>query len=181
MARVQRGDEVTELAPDEVQVGDTIIVEPNEVIPLDGEVLEDMSAVDISPLTGRAGTRTLNAGGAAMSGSINLTRTIRIKVTRKFKDSTVRRLCDIAANTADVRSGQERFTARFACGGDIRACYRRAAAAFRRGVGQMDGPRADRARPVQPVRHGGLRPARVFGGHPPRSLQRNVRKSGAGH
>lgn len=49
-----------------------------------------------------------------MSGSINLTRTIRIKVTRKFKDSTVRRLCDIAANTADVRSGQERFTARFA-------------------------------------------------------------------
>lgn len=114
MARVQRGDEVTELAPDEVQVGDTIIVEPNEVIPLDGEVLEDMSAVDISPLTGRAGTRTVNAGGAAMSGSINLTRTIRIKVTRKFKDSTVRRLCDIAANTADVRSGQERFTARFA-------------------------------------------------------------------
>lgn len=114
MARVQRGDEVTELAPDEVQVGDTIIVEPNEVIPLDGEVLEDMSAVDISPLTGRAGTRTVNAGGAAMSGSINLTRTIRIKVTRKFKDSTVRRLCNIAANTADVRSGQERFTARFA-------------------------------------------------------------------
>lgn len=114
MARVQRGDEVTELAPDEVQVGETIIVEPNEVIPLDGEVLEDMSAVDISPLTGRAGTRTVNAGGAAMSGSINLTRTIRIKVTRKFKDSTVRRLCDIAANTADVRSGQERFTARFA-------------------------------------------------------------------
>lgn len=114
MTRVQRGDEVTELAPDEVQVGDTIIVEPNEVIPLDGEVLEDMSAVDISPLTGRAGTRTVNAGGAAMSGSINLTRTIRIKVTRKFKDSTVRRLCDIAANTADVRSGQERFTARFA-------------------------------------------------------------------
>ena len=111
MARVQRGDEVTELAPDEVQVGDTIIVEPNEVIPLDGEVLEDMSAVDISPLTGRAGTRTVNAGGAAMSGSINLTRTIRIRVTREFKDSTVRRLCDIAANTASVRSGQERFTA----------------------------------------------------------------------
>ena len=93
---------------DEVQVGDTIIVEPNEVIPLDGEVLEDMSAVDISPLTGRAGTRTVNAGGAAMSGSINLTRTIRIRVTREFKDSTVRRLCDIAANTASVRSGQER-------------------------------------------------------------------------
>lgn len=114
MARVQRGDEITELAPDEVQVGDTIIVEPNEVIPLDGEVLEDMTAVDVSPLTGRAGTRTLNAGGAAMSGSINLTRTISIRVTREFKDSTVRRLCDIAANTADVRSGQERFTARFA-------------------------------------------------------------------
>ena len=82
MARVQRGDEVTELAPDEVQVGDTIIVEPNEVIPLDGEVLEDMSAVDISPLTGRAGTRTVNAGGAAMSGCINITRTIRIKIGR---------------------------------------------------------------------------------------------------
>ena len=114
MARVQRGDEVTELAPDEVQVGDTIIVEPNEVIPLDGEVLEDMSAVDISPLTGRAGTRTVNAGGAAMSGCINITRTISIRVTREFKDSTVRRLCDIAANTANVRSGQERFTARFA-------------------------------------------------------------------
>lgn len=114
MARVQRGDDVTELAPDEVQVGDTIIVEPNEVIPLDGEVLEDMSAVDVSPLTGRAGTRTINAGGAAMSGCINLTRTIKIKVTREFKDSTVRRLCDIAANTANVRSGQERFTARFA-------------------------------------------------------------------
>lgn len=114
MARVQRGDEVTELAPDEVQVGDTIIVEPNEVIPLDGEVLEDMTAVDVSPLTGRAGTRTLNAGGAAMSGCINITRTISIRVTREFKDSTVRRLCDIAANTADVRSGQERFTARFA-------------------------------------------------------------------
>ena len=96
------------------QVGDTIIVEPNEVIPLDGEVLEDMSAVDISPLTGRAGARTVNAGGAAMSGSINLTRTISIRVTREFKDSTVRRLCDIAANTASVRSGQERFTARFA-------------------------------------------------------------------
>ena len=114
MARVQRGDEVTELAPDEVQVGDTIIVEPNEVIPLDGEVLEDMSAVDVSPLTGKAGTRTINAGGAAMSGCINLTRTIRIKVTREFKDSTARRLCDIAASTANIRSGQERFTARFA-------------------------------------------------------------------
>lgn len=111
MARVQRGDEVTELAPDEVQVGETIIVEPGEVIPLDGEVLEDMTAVDVSPLTGRAGTRTLNAGGAAMSGCINITRTISIRVTREFKDSTVRRLCDIAANTASVRSGQERFTA----------------------------------------------------------------------
>ena len=97
-----------------MQVGDTIIVEPNEVIPLDGEVLEDMTAVDVSPLTGRAGTRTVNAGGAAMSGCINITRTIRIRVTREFKDSTVRRLCDIAANTASVRSGQERFTARFA-------------------------------------------------------------------
>ena len=114
MARVQRGDEVTELAPDEVQVGDTIIVESGEVIPLDGEVLEDMSAVDVSPLTGKAGTRTINAGGAAMSGCINLTRTIRIKVTREFKDSTARRLCDIAASTANIRSGQERFTARFA-------------------------------------------------------------------
>lgn len=79
-----------------------------------------------------------------MSGSINLTRTIRIKVTRKFKDSTVRRLCDIAANTADVRSGQERFHRAlcaniYARSGDIRARYCRAAAAFRWGVGQMDG------------------------------------------
>lgn len=114
MARVQRDGEITEIAPDEVQIGDTIIVESGEVIPLDGEVLEDMSAVDVSPLTGKAGTRTINAGGAAISGCINLTRTIRIKVTREFKDSTVRRLCDIAANTANVRSGQERFTARFA-------------------------------------------------------------------
>lgn len=114
MARVQRDGEITEIAPDEVQVGDTIIVEPGEVIPLDGEVLEDMSAVDVSPLTGKAGTRTINAGGAAMSGCINLTRTIRIKVTREFKDSTARRLCDIAASTANIRSGQERFTARFA-------------------------------------------------------------------
>lgn len=94
--------------PENINVGDVVIVAPGEKIPLDGIVTEGMSSVDTSPLTAEKAPRTVSVGSAAVSGCINLTNTIRLRVMRPFDQSTVRCAVDRISTEGKRRSELEK-------------------------------------------------------------------------
>ena len=101
--------EGTELiSPESVNVGEILIVSPGEKIPLDGVVTEGMSALDTSPLTAETAPRTVAPGSVAVSGCVNLTNTLKIRVMRPFAESTVRCALDMISTEGKKRSDTEK-------------------------------------------------------------------------
>ena len=101
--------EGTELiSPESVNVGEILIVSPGEKIPLDGVVTEGMSALDTSPLTAETAPRTVAPGSVAVSGCVNLTNTLKIRVMRSFAESTVRCALDMISTEGKKRSDTEK-------------------------------------------------------------------------
>lgn len=114
VANVERDGEIREVAPEEVAVGETIVVRPGEKVPLDGVVLEGSSAVDTAALTGESVPRDVTVGGELLSGCVNLTGLLKARVTKEFGQSTVARILDLVENASSKKARAENFITRFA-------------------------------------------------------------------
>lgn len=113
-ANVKRGEELIKTDPDEVQVGEIIVVKAGERIPLDGKVVAGHSLLDTSALTGESVPREIEAGDEILSGCINLNGVISIEVTKEFGESTVTKILDLVENASSKKSQSERFITKFA-------------------------------------------------------------------
>ena len=113
-AHVLRGGEEVTVDPDEVQVGETLVVRPGERIALDGVVVEGSSSLDTAALTGESMPRDVEEGQEVSSGCVNLTGLLHLEVTRPFGQSTVARSLELVENAAAKKAKAEHFITRFA-------------------------------------------------------------------
>ena len=113
-ANVKRGDELVKTDPDEVKIGDTIVIKAGEKIPLDGKVIEGNSMVDTSALTGESVPREITVGSDILSGCININGVITAEVTKEFGESTVSKILDLVENASSKKSNSEQFITKFA-------------------------------------------------------------------
>ena len=112
-ANLEKDGELTEVSPDEVAVGDIIVVKPGEKIPLDGIIEEGETSVDTAALTGESVPKTLCAGENVISGTVNLTALIRVRVTKIFEESTVSRILELVENASAKKAKAENFISKF--------------------------------------------------------------------
>lgn len=113
-ANVERDGKLVQVDPDEVQIGDTIVVKPGERIPLDGTIIKGSSALDTSALTGESMPREVEVGMEVISGCINQTGILTIQTTKEFGESTVAKILDLVENASDKKGRTENFITRFA-------------------------------------------------------------------
>ena len=113
-ARVLRGGEEVAVAPEEVEIGEIIVVKAGERIALDGVVVSGESFLDTSALTGESVPRSCKAGDAVLSGSVNTAGVLRIRCEKHFYDSTVSRILDLVENVAGKKAKAENFITKFA-------------------------------------------------------------------
>ena len=113
-ANVERDGKIEKVDPDDVKIGQIIIVKPGEKIPLDGYVIEGQSSLDTKALTGEALPREISEGEEVLSGSINLNGVIKIKVTKEYGESTVSKILDLVENASNKKSKSENFITKFA-------------------------------------------------------------------
>lgn len=113
-ANLKVGDEIRQVDPTEVSVGDVILVRPGEKIPLDGRVLEGDSLVDTAALTGESVPREAGCGSEVLSGCINLSGVLTIEVSKPFGESTVSKILDLVENATMKKAKTENFITRFA-------------------------------------------------------------------
>ena len=113
-ANLKVGDEIRQVDPAEVSVGDVILVRPGEKIPLDGRVLEGDSLVDTAALTGESVPREAGCGTEVLSGCINLSGVLTIEVSKPFGESTVSKILDLVENATMKKARTENFITRFA-------------------------------------------------------------------
>ena len=103
-----------EVDPEDVEVGAVVVVRPGERVPLDGEVLEGASALDTAALTGESAPRDVGAGDAVISGCVNQSGLLRVKVTKPCEESTVSKILDLVENAGEKKAASENFITRFA-------------------------------------------------------------------
>ena len=113
-ANIERNGELVEVDPDEVQVGDIIVVKPGERVPIDGVVVDGTSQLDTAALTGESVPRHIEVGGEVISGCINMTGVLRIRTTKLFGASTVSRILELVENASEKKARTENFITRFA-------------------------------------------------------------------
>ena len=114
IARVIRDGKPTEIDPAEVVVGEMVVVNPGERVPLDGEVTDGLSSLDLSALTGESLPRDIAPGNDILAGSMNLTGVLRIRVTRPYDQSTVARILALVQDAAGRKARTEALITRFA-------------------------------------------------------------------
>ena len=114
MARVERGEGTVEVDPEEVAVGEVVVIHPGERVPIDGTVVEGDSFLDTAALTGEPVPRHIRAGEAIVSGCINQNGILRVRCDRPFEESTVSRILELVENSAERKSRSETFITRFA-------------------------------------------------------------------
>ena len=113
-ANVERDGKLVQVDPDEVKIGDIIIVKPGERVPLDGKIIKGVSALDTSALTGESMPREVEPGMDVISGCINQTGILTIETTKEFGESTVAKILDLVENASDKKGRTENFISRFA-------------------------------------------------------------------
>ena len=113
-ANVERSGALEQVDPEEVAVGDVIVVKPGERIPLDGEILEGATTMNTSALTGESLPREAAAGEHVISGCVNLTGLIRVRVTKPYGESTVAKILDLVENSSAKKAKTENFITKFA-------------------------------------------------------------------
>ncbi|WP_314009693.1 heavy metal translocating P-type ATPase [Cryptobacterium curtum] len=113
-ANVMRNGELVQVDPYEVTVGQEIVVKPGERLPLDGTVVEGSSRIDTSALTGESIPRTVKIGSDVVSGCINLSGVLTVKVSKPFGESTVQRILELVENASEKKARTENFITRFA-------------------------------------------------------------------
>ena len=113
-ANVERNNKIEKIDPDEVKIGETIIVKPGEKIPLDGTIIDGSSMLDTSALTGESVPRSAKIGEKVLSGCINQSGVLTIKVEKEFGESTVSKILDLVENASNKKSKSENFITKFA-------------------------------------------------------------------
>ena len=112
-ANLKKGDDLIKVDPDEVHIGDYIVIKPGEKVPLDGRVVDGYSMIDTSALTGESVPREVQVGSDLLSGCININGLITAEVTKEFEESTVNQILDLVENASSKKSQSERFITRF--------------------------------------------------------------------
>ena len=113
-ANLEKDGELVQTDPDDVEIGDIIVIKPGERIPLDGTVISGESMVDTSALTGESVPRRVETGSEIISGCINESGVLRVEVTKEFDDSTVARILELVENASSKKAQVENFITRFA-------------------------------------------------------------------
>ena len=113
-ANIERSGELVQVDPEEVSVGDVIVVKAGERVPLDGTVLEGTSSLDTAALTGESLPRDVQAGDEVISGCVNLTGVLHVKVNKPFGESTVAKILDLVENSSSKKAKAENFITKFA-------------------------------------------------------------------
>ncbi|MCR1824971.1 heavy metal translocating P-type ATPase, partial [Terrisporobacter muris] len=113
VANLKVGNSIKVVDPEEVEIGDFIIVKPGEKVPLDGIIVDGNSMVDTSALTGESVLRTVNSGDELLSGFINKNSLLTVKVTKSFSESTVSKILDLVENASSKKSKTENFISVF--------------------------------------------------------------------
>ena len=113
-ANVYREDEIERVDPDEVNIGEIILVKPGEKIPLDGIVVDGESMLNTQALTGESVPRKVTVNDEVLSGCINNDRILKIKVSKEFEESTVSKILDLVENASSRKSKSENFISKFA-------------------------------------------------------------------
>ncbi len=113
-ANVERENLLLTLSPDEVAVGETLVIKPGERVPLDGVVLEGHSVLNTAALTGESLPRDVAPGDDVISGCVNQGGLLRIRVTKRFEDSTIAKILDLVENASAKKARVENFITRFA-------------------------------------------------------------------
>ena len=113
-ANVKRNNEISKINPEEVKIGETIIVKPGEKIPLNGKIVNGNSMLDTSALTGESLPREVKENDEVLSGCINQNGLLEIEVTKEFGESTVSKILDLVENASSKKSKSENFITKFA-------------------------------------------------------------------
>ena len=113
-AHVERDGKLIKVDPEELCVGDEIVVQPGERVPLDGKVLEGESLLDTAALTGESMPRAIRPGEHLLSGCINQTGVLRVEVEKEFEDSTVSKILELVENAGSKKAKAEHFITKFA-------------------------------------------------------------------
>lgn len=113
-ANIEVDGQLRQVAPEDVAVGDTIVIKAGERIPLDGVVLEGTSNVDTAALTGESLPREAQPGDDVISGCVNLSGLLRVRVTKAFEESTVAKILDLVENSSSKKAKAENFITKFA-------------------------------------------------------------------
>lgn len=113
-ANLERDGQLEEVDPEEVELGNIIVIKPGEKIPLDGVIIEGTSSVDTAALTGESLPRAVKVGDEVISGCINQGGLLKVEVTKEFEDSTVTRILELVENSASKKAKAENFITRFA-------------------------------------------------------------------
>ena len=113
-ANVERNKEIQKIKPEDVKIGEIIIVKPGEKIPLDGYIIKGKSSIDTKALTGEWVPRDVIEGEDVISGCININGVLKIKVTKEFENSSVSKILDLVENASNKKSKSENFITKFA-------------------------------------------------------------------
>lgn len=113
-ANLERNGAIEKVSPEEVKIGDIIVIRPGEKIPLDCTVEEGSSSVDTSSVTGESVPRDVNVGSALISGCVNISGLLRCRVTAEFGESTVSKILELVENAGEHKARAENFITRFA-------------------------------------------------------------------
>ncbi|MBQ3295377.1 MAG: cadmium-translocating P-type ATPase [Erysipelotrichaceae bacterium] len=122
-ANIEQDDQLVQVDPNDVHVGDVIIVKVGEKIPLDGTIIEGETSLNTSALTGESKPRDVATGDDVISGCINMTSPIRIRTTKEFGESTVSKVLDLIENATSNKSKSEDFISKFAKYYTPAVCY----------------------------------------------------------
>ena len=114
VANVERNGVVESVSPEEVKIGETVIVKPGEKIPLDGRVLEGVSSLNTVALTGESMPRDVSAGMEVISGCVNLSGVLKVQVEKAYSESTAAKIIQLVEEAGDNKSRSESFIRRFA-------------------------------------------------------------------
>lgn len=114
VANVERNGDLLQISPEEVAIGETIVVRPGEKVPLDGKVIEGQSALNTIAITGESMPRQITEGNEVISGCINISGVIKVQTTKTFGESTVSKIINLVENANENKSKSESFISRFA-------------------------------------------------------------------
>lgn len=122
-ANVEVDGEITQVDPDEVEIGTVIVVRPGEKVPIDGVVEQGKASLNTSALTGESKPREVQEGDEVISGCINMTGLLHIRTTKEFGESTVSKILDLVENSSSKKSRSENFITKFAKYYTPAVCY----------------------------------------------------------